>query len=94
MAHDNTEQLAGFDGIHRDLLMHELDELIKITDLRDTEAHAAVPWAVIEVFVNDFIAMSQAASWCRHLTRAILHGIDEVFPPSHVTGHTGEKQPI
>ena len=33
MAHDNTEQLAGFDGIHRDLLMHELDELIKITDL-------------------------------------------------------------
>ena len=46
---------------------------------------------LIEVFVDDFIGCTDTATQ-EHLTnfsRAMLHGIHEIFPPPSVTGHSG-----
>jgi hypothetical protein len=47
---------------------------------------------LIEVFVDDYIAISNAASkeQLLHISRAMLHGIHSIFPPPDVTGHAGE----
>lgn len=49
------------------------------------------PVTLIEVYVDDYIAMTNDIS-INHLTtvsRAMLHGIHTVFPPPSVTGHNG-----
>ena len=46
---------------------------------------------LIEVFVDDFIACTDGLSK-HHLlntSRAMLHGIHSIFPPTNVTGHNG-----
>ena len=45
----------------------------------------------LEVFVDDFIGMAQTScpQQLRHFSRALLHGIHEVFPPPSVTKHNG-----
>ena len=46
---------------------------------------------LLEVYVDDFISMSNDIR-CQHLlhtSRAMLHGIHEIFPPPAVTGHNG-----
>lgn len=47
---------------------------------------------LIEVFVDDYIAISNAATQQQllHISRAMLHGIHSIFPPPEVTGHAGE----
>lgn len=59
-ARDVAKKLTGFDGVHRELPMHELEELIKLPlpseNLADLRTDA-IPWAAIEVFVDDFIAL-------------------------------------
>lgn len=55
-----AERLAGFNSIHKDLPMHELEDLIKMPDGRvaDPELHARIfPWEAIKVFVDDFILL-------------------------------------
>lgn len=47
---------------------------------------------LIEVYVDDYIAMTNDASKQNllHFSRCMLHGIHSVFPPPDVTGHNGE----
>ena len=47
---------------------------------------------MLEVYVDDFIGLAQAANVeaLRHCSRAALYGVHSVFPPPHVTGHNGE----
>lgn len=47
---------------------------------------------LIEVFVDDYIAISNAPTKRQllHISRAMLHGIHSIFPPPDVTGHAGE----
>ena len=48
---------------------------------------------LLEVFVDDFIAMTNDGSHehLTHLSRAMLHGIHSVFPPPEQSGHTGAE---
>ena len=48
-------------------------------------------FTLIEVFVDDFIACTDAVSKTHLLqvSRAMLHGIHSVFPTRDITGHTG-----
>ena len=47
---------------------------------------------LVEVFVDDYIAMTNDTSHKNilHLSRAMLHGIHSIFPPTSITGHNGE----
>ncbi|GFH59971.1 hypothetical protein CTEN210_16447 [Chaetoceros tenuissimus] len=47
---------------------------------------------LVEVFVDDYIAITNDTSRANilHLSRAMLHGIHSVFPPTAITGHNGE----
>ena len=51
--------------------------------------HAHNPSSEVEVYVDDFIAITNDLSEenLTKLSRAILHGIHSVFPPPTVTGH-------
>ena len=62
----------------------------KSPSLRDR----VVPWTALEVFVDDFIAMTQDVDRIPHLTRSILQGIEQVFPDPSVTGHVNGKHPL
>ena len=46
---------------------------------------------LIEVYVNDFIAMNNDTSHehLQQLSRAMLHGVHTIFPPPAITGHNG-----
>ena len=54
----------------------------------------STPWAALEMFVDDFIAMCQNVNRIKHFTRAILHGIESVFPSQDITGHVNGRAPI
>jgi hypothetical protein len=47
---------------------------------------------LLESYVDDFIGLAQTtnADKLRHLSRAMLHAIHSVFPPTAVTRHDGE----
>ena len=47
---------------------------------------------LLEVFVDDFIGLIQCTdeTILRHHSRALLHGIHSIFPPTSVTGHDGD----
>jgi hypothetical protein len=47
---------------------------------------------LLEVYIDDFIQLAQTTdpNKLRHLSRAVRHGIHSVFPPTKVSGHTGE----
>ena len=55
---------------------------------------AAITYAnLVEVFVDDFIAATNAtgdATHLLHFSRAMLHGVHSIFPPPDITGHTGQ----
>ena len=57
----------------------------------DTNKHIQGFITVLEVYVDDFIAMinNVEPDHLRQLSRAMLHGIHAIFPPPEVTGHTG-----
>ena len=46
---------------------------------------------LIEVYVDDFIGVIQStnASQVRHMSRALLHSIHDVFPPPSISKHNG-----
>jgi hypothetical protein len=77
-----------------DLPPHAFEEHIHVPKVQRAGGDQAAPWAAIEVFVDDFIAMSQDAARIPHTTRAILHGIEQVFPPPEITGHANGKAPV
>jgi hypothetical protein len=93
-ARDVAAELAGFEGRMADLPPHAFEQHIEMPDVHPGEAAGPAPWAAIEVFVDDFIAMSQDAARIPHTTRAILHGIEQVFPHPDITGHTNGKTPV
>jgi hypothetical protein len=47
---------------------------------------------LLETFVDDFINVAQTTNekQLRHLSRGLLHAIQEIFPPPSITGHAGE----
>ena len=57
----------------------------------DTNKHINGLITLFGVYVNDFIAMSNniAHAHLQKLSRSMLHGINVIFPPPEVTGHTG-----
>jgi hypothetical protein len=89
-ARDVIAELAGFEGIPP----HAFEEHIQMSDAPPEEKDQTAPWAAIEVFVNDFIAINQGAARIPHTTQTILHGIEQVFLPPEVTGHTNGKTPV
>jgi len=60
-ARDVAEEFAGFNGKIHDLPMHKFEKHIKIPVVDRpspvVEEGEDVPWAAIEVFLDDFIAM-------------------------------------
>jgi hypothetical protein len=51
-------------------------------------------WAVIEVYVGDFMGMMQCMVAMVYITRAIMHVIEVVFPEPNVSKNVGGKHPI
>jgi len=98
-ARDVTAALAGIDAPSNDEIPeHPLEVHIAFpaaeapTPSLNTDSDH--PWVNIECFVDDFILMCNEVSQFRRLSRAALHGIQSVFPPPSVTGHTGGKDSI
>lgn len=48
---------------------------------------------LFECFVDDYIALLQSpdVAALRHHSRALLHGIHQIFPPPAATGHAGDE---
>ena len=95
-ARDIAEEFAGFQGRMADLPIHKFEKHIQrpMHSDGDDAASDATPWAAIECFVDDFMVMAQAKSRLAHLSRSVMHAIEQVFPPPSVTGHVGGKDPI
>lgn len=51
---------------------------------------------LFEVFVDDYIGLVQSTdvSVLQHHSRALLHGIHQIFPPPLATGHDASENPI
>ena len=100
-ARDVAQRLSA----HRDLPPHPLeDNTIDHAELLSAKAHPTT-WSddeipdrlanlghLLEVFVDDFIGLVQSTdeALLRHHSRALLHAIHSIFPPTSVTGHDGE----
>ena len=71
------------------------DEMLRTANMDAVHRlHAAATYTnLIEVFVDDFIAITNNGSHehLTHLSRAMLHGIHSVFPPPEKSGHTGPE---
>ena len=69
---------------------HPLEHYMLPEQLQESK-HAHNPSSEVEVYVDDFIAITNDLSEenLTKLSRAILHGIHSVFPPPTVTGHEG-----
>ena len=96
-ARDVAADFAGFNGRLAHLPPHHLERFITRPTSPSIPQPAwdrPTPWAAIEVFVDDFIAMQQDVTRMAHTTRSILHGIEQVFPAPDVTNHEGGRQPI
>ena len=75
-----------------DLPPHEFEHyMMQKMDPLSTTVDNEVLVTLLEVYVNDFIAMSNNTSHTHLLqvSRAMLHGIHAIFPPTEVTGHNG-----
>ena len=77
-----------------DLLPPHKFEDIMLTKVSHPDDKSSAPISCpinLEVFVDDFIGMAQTSDHrqLRHFSRALLHGIHEVFPPPSVTKHNG-----
>ena len=69
---DVAKEFVGFNGTIHDLPMHKLEKHIR-TPIVDKPTPAVedgqdMPWAAIEVFVDDFIAMCQDVTRIKQLT--------------------------
>ena len=95
-ARDIAEEFAGFTGRMADLPVHKFEQHIRRPSATEVDdiGRDAVPWAAIEVFVDDFMVMAQDKSRLEHLSRSVLHAVEQVFPPPAITGHVGGKDPI
>ena len=72
--------------LENDMLQHATTEAVD-------RLHAAAAYVnLLEVFVDDFIAITNNGSTehLTHLSRAMLHGIHSVFPPPETSGHHGQ----
>ena len=76
----------------QDLPPHKFEEvMLQKVDETDTTKHTTGLVTLLEVYVDDFIAVSNDIrhAQLRQLSRTMLHGIHAIFPPPEVTGHTG-----
>jgi hypothetical protein len=51
-------------------------------------------WVNLEVYVDDYIAISHLVIALPYITRAILHGIESILPPPPQAGHKDVNHPI
>ena len=67
------------------------NEMLKKVRATDTNKNLQGLIDLLEVYVDDFIAMSNniEQAHLRQLSREMLHGIHAIFPPPEVTGHKG-----
>ena len=75
-----------------DLPPHKFEDvMLKKVDETDTNKHTDGLVNLLEVYVNDFIAVSNNIERPQllQLSRAMLHGIHAIFPPPEITGHNG-----
>ena len=75
-----------------DLPPHKFEEeMLKKVGETDTNKHINGLITLLEVYVNDFIAMINNIehTHLQKLSQAMLHGIHAIFLPHEVTGHTG-----
>ena len=75
-----------------DLSTHKFEHYtMQHIDPLSTTTDSDVPVTLLEVYFNDFIAMSNNTSHAHliQISREILHGIHAIFPPPAVTGHNG-----
>lgn len=78
--------------LHEKLPPHKFEQIMMSNIKYDTELpHTDGIATLLEVYVDDFIAMSNDI---RHthllqISRAMLHGVHAIFPPPTITGHNG-----
>ena len=75
-----------------DLPPHKFEHyMMKHIDSLSTTTDSDGLVTLLEVYVNDFIAMSKNTSHAHliQIYRTILHGVHAIFPPPYVTGHNG-----
>ena len=65
-------------------MMQHIDPLSNTTDSEGL-------FTLLEVYIDDFIAMINNTSHARllQISRAMLHGVHSIFPPPDVTVHNG-----
>jgi hypothetical protein len=51
-------------------------------------------WINLEVYIDNYISMAQLLAEFSYITRAILHGIESIFPPPSNSVHKDGKHPI
>ena len=86
-----------------DLMMADISQILPTRDdgkmSGGTKQHASsaahlpntTSTDLVEVFVDDFIAATNAQDLphIQHISRAMLHGVHTIYPPRHITKHTG-----
>ena len=90
-ARDVIDNFAKSDQL---LLPHPFENMMLPTEAHEPPGVVPPlsPETLIEVFVDDFIGITNDATLkhLRYLSRAMLHGIHTVFPPTDVSGHNGQ----
>ena len=56
--------------------------------------HPAHPLSYVDVFVDDFIGLSQESSNSRRVRKILLHAIDDVLRPLEPTDHPSRREPV
>ncbi len=78
------------------LPVDNIEELMKIQDV-PIRGRTKSPTKCLQVYVNDFCyaaTQSEDGSYIPTIRRAATHGIQSLFPPPAITGHTEGKHPI
>ena len=74
----------------KDLPPHKFEHIM-MEEICDSRPPAVGSTTLLEIFVDDFIGATNKLhpEHLRHLSRAMLHGIHAIFPPTTTTGHCG-----
>jgi hypothetical protein len=78
------------------LPVDDIEELMKIQDV-PIRGQTKLPTKCLQVYDNDFCyaaTQSEDGSYIPTIRRAAVHGIQSLFPPPAIMGHTEGKHPI
>ena len=67
---------------------------ITTTKIEKTTTSKPSDITLVEVFVDDFIGITNNTNFInlQKISRAMIHGIHSIFPPTDISGHNGEDQ--